>query len=351
MQSKLFRHIYSTTLVTTLLASTSIAFPSAHVSAAAEQTTIASLSIDQAVEKALKNNVDLELLRIAAESTYYDSLLTLRDSQAVKEDSIYTLKDAQSKYKEAAKANRDILKDQATMDALKNTLQLQVEQAYLEILSLKEKIKSHKQSIQRHYWYPSANEEAKNALSKLEDSYKQALAKLNGLIWEAPDKEWRLEAYDLVHYQLPAWEEVQATAYEKRPDMIKAEEERKFADVKVKVIAKYSSVSTYQGKIARNDLKKAEILLQRAKSAVDQEVKANYEKVVAATKDWEESKSAKDAAQKQYDQAWSNFLNRKVSLDELIDIEAKLLDSETKATDSLYQYNVAVVTLKQSIGN
>ena len=351
MQSKLFRHIYSTTLVTTLLASSSLTFPSAHVSAAAEQTNLASITIDQAIEMALNNNADLELLRLAADTTYYDSLITLRDSQAIKEDSIYTFKDAQSKYKKAAEAKKDIAASKATMDALKSSLRLQVEQAYLEVLSLETKIKLQRQSIQRHYWYPSPNAEAKEALAKLQTSLQEALAKLNNLLLEVPDKEWKLSAYDLIQYQLSTWEEVQTIAYEKRPDMIKAEEERKLAEVKLNIVAKYSLSSSYDGKIARNNLKKAEILLQRTKSTVDKEVKENYEKVVSAKKAMEDSRAAKDAAQKQYDEMWADYLNRKVSLDELIDIEAKLLDSETKATDSMYQYNVAVVTLKQSIGN
>lgn len=41
---------------------------------------------------------------------------------------------------------------------------------------------------------------------------------------------------------------------------------------------------------------------------------------------------------------------QKVSLNDLIETEAELFDSETKAADSLYQYNIAVSTLNQSVG-
>ncbi|MFP3393101.1 TolC family protein [Brevibacillus sp. SIMBA_040] len=350
MKSRLFSTICSTTLVTALLASSPLVFPTSHAFAA-ELKTADIITMDQAIEKTLKNNTDLELLRLAADTTYYDSLITLRDSQAIKENSIYTFKDAQTKYKKAAEAQRDIATSKATMDALKSSLQLQVEKAYLEVLFLEAKINSHKESIQRHYWYPSPNEEAKEALAKLQTSHQQALAKLNDLLLEAPEKEWKLSTYDLTHYKFPTWEEVQAIAYEKRPDMIKVEEERKLAEVKVDIVARYSLPSTYDGKIARNNLKKAEILLEKAKVTVNKELKENYDKVMSAKKVMEESIAARDAAQKQYDEMKADYFIRKVSLNELIDRETKLLDCETKAIDSKYQYHVAIVTLKQSIGD
>ncbi|GED68527.1 hypothetical protein BRE01_22290 [Brevibacillus reuszeri] len=350
MKSRLFSTIYSTTLVTALLASSPLVFPTAHAFAA-ELKTIDVITMDQAIEKTLKNNADLELLRLAADTTYYDSLITLQDSQAIKENSIYTFKDAQTKYKKAAEAQRDIATSKATMDALKSSLQFQVKKAYLEVFFLEEKIKSHKESINRHYWYPSPNEEAKEGLAKLQTSHEQALAKLNVLLLEAPGKNWRLSTYDLTHYHLPTLEEVQANAYEKRPDMIKVEEERKLAEVKVNIVARYSLKSSYDGKIARNNLNKAEILLEKAKATVEKELKDNYDKVISAKKVMEESIAARDAAQKQYDETKADYSIRKVSLDELIDRETKLLDSEIKAIDSNYQYHVAVVTLKQSIGD
>jgi len=349
MQSKLFRHIYSTTLVTTLLAGTPLVLPSSHAFAA-EQTAVASLSIDQAVEKALQNNVDLELLRLAADTTYYDSLMTIQDSNAIKAADIYTLGDAQNKYEDSAEAKRDIVTDKATMDELKSKLQLDVQKAYFEVLAIEAKIKLQKQSIQRHYWFPSSNDEAKQTLRKLESEYQQAIAKLNDLIQESTDKEWNLASYDLVTYKLPALEKVQADAFENRPDMIKAEAERSLAETKVIIIDKYSAVSTYQGKIARNNLKKFEILLAKTKAQVEKEIGENYEKVVSAKKDLDDSKAARDEAKKQYDTTWQDYLNGNISRDELIEQEASLLESETKAVESIFQYNVAVVTLKQSVG-
>ncbi|MGN7472217.1 TolC family protein [Brevibacillus sp. SAFN-007a] len=348
MKSRLSKHLSTTTLVAALLAGNVHLALAAEPLAAAEQTQITSLSLAHAVEKALKNNVDLELLQLTYDNTRYETLMTLRDKALIKKEDINTLDEAKSKYEDTASAQKNLLMDEASYTDLKNSLQLQVQKAYFEAQSLAEKIKLQKNSMQRQTW--SSNRDAKENLAELENSYKQALAKLNELLNEKADKQWLLETSKLASAPLATLEETKALAFQKRPDMVKAEAERAFAQVKVDYISEYSAISTYKGRIALNDLRKAEILKQQLQKKVEQEVSANYENAVAAKKALDESNAAKEEAWKDYQAALFDYANKKVSLHDLIEKEAELFDSEIKAADSLYQYNIAVSTLNQSVG-
>lgn len=60
------------------------------------------MTLDQAVDKAVNNNIDLRILRLASDSAYYTTRLTLFDTNAMKIDSISSLKSAKAKYEIAA---------------------------------------------------------------------------------------------------------------------------------------------------------------------------------------------------------------------------------------------------------
>ena len=349
MKSRLSKHLYSTTLVAALLAGNAhLAMAAPAVVAAAEQTQTAPLSLHGAIEQALKTSIDLELLQIDYEVTEYETLYTLREKAAIRLENVNTLDDAKKKYEDAAKARKDLALSEVTLKTTKNNLQLQVQKAYFEVSSLEEKIKLQKQSIQRQYW--SESDEAKEKLSALETSYKQALAKLNDLLNEKKDKSWHLETRELSAPLVDNLEEAKAQAYKKRPDMMKAVAEKDFAEVKVNYTKDYTPISTYKGKVAVKQLRKSALVLERLKQKVAQEVADSYEKVAAAKKTLDESVLAQNEAAKQYQQALSDYTSQKAVLKDLIEKEASLFAAETKASESLYQYNLAVSTLGQSIG-
>lgn len=103
----------------------------------------------------------------------------------------------------------------------------------------------------------------------------------------------------------------QSSRLPKTPDMVKAEAERAFAQVKVDYTSEYAAISTYKGRIALNELRKAELLLQKLKQKVDQEVSDAYEKAVAAKKALDESTAAKDEAWKTYHATLTDYANKK----------------------------------------
>ncbi|NRQ56899.1 TolC family protein [Brevibacillus sp. HD1.4A] len=349
MKSRLSKHLYSTTLVTALFVGSSHLALAAPLAAAVEQTAVAPLSLDHAVEQALKNSVDLELARLDYETTRYESLLTLRDTAAIKKDDVNSLSEASDKYGDEAEAKKDLLVGEASFATKQNALRLDVQKAYFEVRSLEEKIKVQKKSIQRQYW--ADDNDAKDKLSALESSYKEALAKLNSLLNEKQDKAWLLQTSALTSAPLNTVEEALALAYQKRPDMIEAEAKREYAQIKADFTAEYSAGSTYKGRIARNDLRKEELLLQSLKQKVSLEVSDSYEKAAAAKAALTASNAAKEEAAKQYEQTLYDYANnKKGSLNDLIDKEAELFESETKAADALYQYNLAVSALNQSVG-
>lgn len=348
MKSVFFKPLYSTTLIASLLAGsyTAVAAPLAAAEEqadTAEQANTAALTLDQAVEKALSSNIDLELLRLEADSTFYETRLTLFEKDAIKIDSIETLAQAKTKYEGAAQARRDYTVDQAAYCKLKNNLRLQVEKAFLEAWSAKEKV----ELVKRLF---GSSDEAPKTLDQLEANYKQALAALNELLNEKPDKEWKLLAADLTYDPLPTLEDIKKAAYEKRPDMVQAVAEKTFAQAKVNYIHDYAALSSYPGKIAQNALRKAELILAKTQKLVDQEVETNYEKVISAKKALEESKASRKEAEERYHAAVTDYHNGRASLQEVIKQEENLLETATKNIESAYQYNVAVATLHYSHG-
>ncbi|MEJ8545596.1 TolC family protein [Brevibacillus borstelensis] len=349
MKSTLFKRFYSTTLITALLSGSHIAMaapPAAH----AEQANAAKLTLDQAEEKALSSSVDLALLRLDADSTYYKTRQTLQEKSAIKSNSIKKLDQAKKKYEDMAKARKDLVLGEANMKAQENTLRLQVQKAYLELLYIEAQIDLQQQSIKRQFWSSSPGEATEKNVGDLKTSHKQALAKLNELLNENPAKEWKLAADDLTDYKLPPLEEIQQAAHEKRPDMVKARAEKEFAQARIDYLNDYSALSTYLGKIAKNDGIKADLVIQRTKEKADQEIAGNYQKAVTARQALEESSKSRKSGEKRYHEVLSNYRNGNAALSELIEQEGKLLEVETKHAECMYQYHTAVVTFKHSIG-
>lgn len=352
MTSKLFKHILSTTLATSLLTGGAhMALAAAPLSVAAvDQTDVSPLTLDHAIDQALKNNVDLELLRLDVDITQDETLLTLREKAEIKKSSIMSLADAKKKYEDSAKAIREVVIDEVALNTQKNTVQLQVQKAFFEVQSLDAKLQAQKKSLQRQYWSDSQDTEAHKNLAALEASYKQALAKLNDLLNEKADKQWKAVAPDLPQHVLPSLEQLQAKAYEKRPEMVKANADIAFAQAKIDYITEFSVISTFRGRMATNEHKKAELQKQKAQKKIGQEVSDNYTKAQAAQKALEESQEKRATALERYQATIDQYKLGRASLKDLMEHEASLFESETKALESSYQYHVAVFTLNQSTG-
>ncbi|WP_236841240.1 hypothetical protein [Brevibacillus formosus] len=119
MKSRLFKHIYSTTLVTSLLTGGAHLALAAPLVATAEQTDVSPLSLDFAVEQALKNSVDLELLRLELDITKYETSITLREKEEIKKADIMSLADAKKKFEDAAKAIKEVVVDEVALNTQK----------------------------------------------------------------------------------------------------------------------------------------------------------------------------------------------------------------------------------------
>lgn len=162
------------------------------------------------------------------------------------------------------------------------------------------------------------------------------------------ESSWKTQENTLL--QLLPIEEYKKTAYERRPDMVKASAEKAFAQAKVNYIDSYASLSTYPGRIAQNDLEKNELLCQKTQRKSDKEIEENYAKVTRARQAMEESSADEKSAEERYHTTYIAFLNGKASAAELAKQEEKWLASSTKSVDTTYQYNVAVASLQYSAG-
>jgi outer membrane protein TolC len=355
MQSHLFKPIYSTTLIAAILAgATPVLAASADADAAAvvaaAPAEISELTLDQAIEKAITSNIDLRLLKLDCDSAYYTTRLTLLGTKETKIDSITSLNSAKAKFETEADAIRDYKVAESSWKIQENIVRLNVHKAYFDVLAAKEKVDLQKKYVKIKDWAKNANKDAHETLRELEAKYREALAKLNQLMNEKSDKDWNLTAESYSTFQLLPIDEYKKTAYERRPDLVKASAEKAFAQANVNYISQYASLSTYPGRIAQIDLKKAELLWQMAQRKADQEIEANYEKVIQAKQAMEESSVSQKSAEERYRQTYIDYLNGKASASELADREEKWLDSTAESIDSAYQYNVAVATLQYSIG-
>lgn len=352
MKSTLLKPIYSTTLVAALLTTATPAF-----AASTEQLVVAStsedvavLSLDEAIDKAINSNIDLRMLKLDSDSAYYTTRLTIFNTNAIKIDSISTLNGAKSKYETAADAIRDHLVAESSWKTQENTLRLDVHKAFFDVLAAQEKLEIQKKYIKLQEWARTNSTDAQETLQDLEANYREALTKLNQQMNEIGDKKWKLNDKDLSTIQLLSIEEYKKTAYERRPDMVKASAEKAFAQAKVNYIESYASLSTYPGRIAQNDLEKNELLWQKTQRKTDKEVEENYAKVTRARQAMEENTADEKSAEERYHATYMAFLNGKASASELAKQEEQWLDSSTQSVDSTYQYNVAVASLQYSAG-
>ncbi|MFD2370351.1 hypothetical protein ACFSO0_10465 [Brevibacillus sp. GCM10020057] len=152
---------------------------------------ISELTLKHAVQKAIDNNIDIRLLRLDSESAYYTTRLTLNDTNAIKIDSITSLDSAKAKYETAADAIRDYKVAEATWKIQENAVRLDVCKAYFAVVASKEKLDVQNKYVKVREWARSSSEDAKETLHELEAKYREALAKLNQLMSEKSDKEWK----------------------------------------------------------------------------------------------------------------------------------------------------------------
>lgn len=352
MKSALLKPIYSTTLITALLTSATPAFAASaeQVVVATTQEDIVELTLDEAIDRAINSNIDLRMLKLDSDSAYYTTRLTIFNTNAIKIDSLSSLNGAKSKYETAADAIRDHLVAESSWKTQENTLRLDVHKAFFDVLAAQEKWELQKKYIKLQEWARTSSADAQETLQDLETKYREALTKLNHQMNESGDKKWNLKEKDLSTIQLLPIEEYKKTAYERRPDMVKASAEKAFAQAKVNYIDSYASLSTYPGRIAQNDLEKNELLCQKTQRKSDKEIEENYAKVTRARQAMEESSADEKSAEERYHTTYIAFLNGKASAAELAKQEEKWLASSTKSVDTTYQYNVAVASLQYSAG-
>jgi|GEM_PF-1409791 len=352
MKFHLLKPLTSTTLIAALLTSATpvLAAPAdtgAAETAAAAPSEISDLTLEQAIDKAISSSMDLNLLKLDSESAYYTTLQALMGTRNTKVESVRTLSSAKSKFETEAKAIKDYKVAESNWKIKENDARLNVHKAYYEVLAAKEKA-----DLQKKYADAKNgdNSDAQKTLRELEETYREALAKLNQLMNEKSDQAWNLAAVDYSTFQLLPIEEYKKIAHQKRPDLVKASAEVAFYQAKVNYIREYAALSTYPGRIAQIELKKYELLLQSAQRKADAEITANYEKVVQAKQALEESIASQKAAEERYRQTYMDYLNKTASASELANRKEKWLDSIAERIDSTHQYNVAVATLQHSIG-
>lgn len=354
MKFSLLSPVYGTTIVAALLSVAAPAYAQSPepVAALSAPVTVTDLTLEEAVEKAVSSNIDVRMLKLDSDSAYYTTRLTLFSTNATNPDSISSLNGAKSKYETAADAIRDHLVAVSSWKTQENTLRLDVHKAFFDAWAAQEKLDLQKKARKTQEWARTSSQEkeAEKGQEELEAAYREALTKLNLLMNENSSKEWRLMAKDYTAASQISIEECKNSAYERRPDMIKAAAEKAFAQAKVDYINSYASLSTYPGRIARNDLEKNELLWQKTQKKSDKEIEDSYAKVTRSRQAVDSIMAEENAAEEAYRNAYLSFLSGQVSKEQLAELEEKWLETTSKRIESTREYNLAVASLQYSTG-
>ncbi|MDR7316875.1 hypothetical protein [Brevibacillus nitrificans] len=352
MKFSLLSPVYGTTIVAALLSAAAPAYAQSPepVAALSAPVTVTDLTLEEAVEKAISSNIDVRMLKLDSDSAFYTTRLTLFNTNATNPDSISSLNGAKSKYETAADAIRDHLVAVASWKTQENTVRLDVHKAFFDAWAAQEKLDLQNKVLKMQEWARTSSEETEKVQEELEAAYREAITKLNLLMNENSSKEWRLIAKDYSSASQISIEECKNSAYERRPDMIKAAAEKAFAQAKVDYINSYASLSTYPGRIAKNDLEKNELLWQKSQKKSDKEIEDNYAKVTRSRQAVASVIAEEKAAEEAYRNAYISFLSGQVSKEELAGLEEKWLATTSKRIESTREYNLAVANLQYSTG-
>jgi hypothetical protein len=331
------------------------------------------LTIKTAIELALKNNSDLQSLRLDAKNADLNARLVNAQIRDIPAEAIESLDMAQQKYVTQAKAQMAKKVNELYVKSAERKIELGVQKAYYDLVHAEADYKLKEQGVYRAETQKRVAEAffqagvkaktdvlqaeaalsgAKAALAAAENNVKTARMNLNDMIGADLTKEWSLTPEELHtdDLSLPLDEAVNL-AVKQRAEVLQKEEELKVAELNTKLVGKYSALSTYQGKISRNEEEKAKIAIEDAKRSVTIEVTQAYNNLNSAKAALEANEKALEAAKENYRLVNLRYENGLATTLEVIQAAEELSNRENQHQTSVHNYHLAVVTYKNAIGN
>lgn len=331
------------------------------------------LTLEQAVEKALASNSQLQKLRLDVDTADVNARLAYAQGKDLDDDYVTTLSAAQQKYVTSAKAEMAKKVNAQYLKATESQIKLAAQKAYYDLLDAQADLALKEQSLKRAQTQLKVAKAAfdvgtraktdvlqaeagvagaQAALAAAQTNLEVARLKLNELIGEELNKNWTLTSkQDEIKKSELTLEEATELALKQRAEVVQKQEEIKVAELDVELIDKYLSLSTYQGQMARNNVEKAKLALEETKRSITVEVAEAYYRLQSAESAIEAYKKAQEAAAEGYRLTNLRFENGLATTLEVIQAEEELSERENQYRQALHNYNLAVVSFENAIGN
>lgn len=375
----------------TLTASANTAAPATQTKAAAGTTTntpantpantatppasanVEELTLDKAIKQALETNSTLQSARLDAKNADINQMLSFKSSAQLPADAIESLDAAKSKYITNAQGEMSKKLNALQVTATESKIKLGAQQAYYSLIFAQNDLDLKKQSLTRAQTQLKVAQAAFNvgtkaktdvlqaemgvagaqaALTAAQNSLEVAQMDLNDFLGVDLTKKWKVVVANKETAPVTmTMEQAQEQALAKRIEMTKVNEELKLAELNVKLIEEYSALSTYPGRIARNNVDKSKLAIEEQKRTISKDVAQAYLNLNAAKQGIDFQKKAKDSAAESYRLTNLRFENGLATTLEVIQAEEELSDRENQYQKAILNYNLAVVNFETSLGN
>ena len=336
------------------------------------QDAAETLTLEKAVEQALKTNPKLQQARLDEKNASVNAELTYRSVAEIPSEFVRSLDAAKQKYVTSAQAKMTEKLNKLAVQATENQIKLGAQQLYYALLHAQADLDLKKQSLERaqtqlkvakaHFDVGTKAKTdilqaemgvagAQAALAAAENNVEIARMKLNEFLGVDLDKKWKLSNENKqVAAPSMTLQQAQEKALQQRIEITQKQEELSLAELNVKLIEEYSALSTYPGKIARYNVEKAKLAIEEQKRTVSREVAEAYYSLNAAKLSVEFQKKAREAAAESYRLTSLRYENGLATTLEVIQAAEALADQENQYEQAVQNYNLAVVNFETATG-
>ncbi|ASJ56120.1 hypothetical protein BP422_22765 [Brevibacillus formosus] len=331
------------------------------------------LTLDKAIEQALKTNVTLQNAILDAKNADINNSITYRSTAQMTADMLESLDAAQAKYVRSAQSEMTKKLNALAVKSTEGKIKLGAQDAYYKLIFAQDDLNLKKQSLARAEAQLKVAKAAfdvgtnaktdvleaemgvagaKAQLTTAENNLEIAIMNLNDFLGVDLQKEWKIVSANKKMDPISiTMEDAEKQALSKRLEITKAEEELKLAELNVKLIAEYTAASTLSGQQARNNVEKSKLAIDEAKRTVTKDVAQAYLNLNAAREAIDFQKAAKDSAAESYRLKNLRFENGLATTLEVIQSEEALSTRENEYQKAVLSYNLAVVNFENALGN
>lgn len=339
----------------------------------ATSAAVEDLTLERAIEQALETNVTLENARLNKKNADINYRLSYPTPAKMPEEAIETLSAAQAKYVQQETQDLNKKLNELNLAVTESKIKLGAQQQYYDLVYAMDDLELKKKSLARAQAQLKVAQaafdvgtkaktdvlqaemgvaSAQAALVSAESALEIARMNLNDFLGVDLNKKWNIVPEHKQTAKITkTLEQAQQEALSKRVELVQAEGELQLAEVNVQVIEKYSALSTYQGRIARNNVETAKLAIEEQKRAVSKEVAQAYFNLNSALQAIEFQKKAMESAAESYRLTNLRYENGLATTLEVIQAEEELANRENQYQRAIQTYNLAVVNFDTALGN